>query len=289
MTRVGAIVLVLLGVPELLCGQFVPALLQNRSYWGDGKSEIDFYQAEFARDGEPHQCELLVMLTPLFVDPNSIAYLDDGKTSGAIPAIRMNQVATIPRGLTIESRAIEACWRMDFMSLARLSFAGNDVSGNIAKGVRENRQSGGVTWTYFCDSYAGKTDPQPIPLGQKPAVCYDELPLRIRTLDFSKPTAEFEIDLVSTLATPMKEFAGFKPAKLRWNTGERNINVELQHSAGKDQFVLDSNFPFLLREWRAADGTHWKMKNSIKADYRKYLHNGDRERALKDPMLRHPD
>jgi hypothetical protein len=45
----------------------------------------------------------------------------------------------------------------------------------------------------------------------------------------------------------------------------------------------------LLREWSAADGSHLKLKNSLKMDYWNYGKNGDRERALNNPMLRHPD
>jgi hypothetical protein len=44
-----------------------------------------------------------------------------------------------------------------------------------------------------------------------------------------------------------------------------------------------------LREWKGADGSSWKMKNSLRVDHSKYNKPGDRERALKDPMLRHPD
>jgi hypothetical protein len=283
------ILLLLIALPQLLRAQFVPELLQNRSYWGDGKSEIDFYQAEFVRDGEPHPCELLLTLTPLFAEPATMAVIDTAKNPGAIPAIHMNEVATIPRGLTAEARSIEALWRMDSMSLARLSFSGNDGSGNIAKTVRENRETGRVSWTYSCDNYTGKADPTPITLGTKQVVLYDELPLRVRTLDFSKPNGELEIDIAATLASPGKEFGELKPAKISWKTDERRIHIEVQHPAGKDQLTLDSTFPFLLREWVASDGMRWKMKNSLKADYRKYLRTGDRERAWNDPMLRHPD
>src|SRR5215472_4726811 len=122
MPRFVCILLLALTLSPFARGQLVPALLQNRSYWGDGKSEIDFYQADFSRDGETHQCELLLILTPVFVEPKTLAYLDDGKPSGAIPAIRMNEVATIPRGITTEQRSIEGLWRMDSMALARLSF-----------------------------------------------------------------------------------------------------------------------------------------------------------------------
>src|SRR5437764_8489937 len=117
------ITLVFLGLTRSLSAQFVPTLLTNRSYWGDGKSEIDFYQAEFPRDGEPHQCELTVILTPQFVSQADLAPVaEPTKQPGALPAIRMNQTATIPRGLVMEQHALEALWRMDTMSLARLSF-----------------------------------------------------------------------------------------------------------------------------------------------------------------------
>jgi len=283
------LILVFLAVPHLVAAQFVPALLQNRSYWGDGKSEIDFYQAEFVRDGEPHACELVMILTPLFVAPNDLAPMADNKVAGAVPAIRMNQVATIPRGVTAELRSIEALWRMDSMSLARLSFTGNDISGNVAKTLIEVRQPNQVSWTYSCQSYLGKVDAPALALGPKQSLGYDELPVRVRTIDFTKPAGEAEVDMAGTLSSSAKEFDGLKPAKISWKASERTINVQVQHPSGKDEFVLDANFPFLLREWRAADGTHLKMKNSIRADYRKYLRNGDRERALKDPMLRHPD
>lgn len=272
-----------------LNAQFVPALLENRSYWGDGKSEIDFYQVEFVRDGEPSQCEVLMIFTPIFIDPSTLATLSDNKQPGAIPTIQMLQSGAFPRGLMLEQRSVDAIWRMDSMSLARLAFIGSDVFGNVAKNVREKREASGLTWTYSSDSYSGKTDAQPITLSAKPIVAYDELPLRVRTLDFGKPIGEFEIDLAPSLVGPAKEFGEIKPAKISWKIRERTIDIEVQHSAGKDSFALDSNFPFLLREWQAWDRAHWKMRNSIRADYRKYLKRGDRERALKDPMLRHPD
>ena len=70
---------------------------------------------------------------------------------------------------------------------------------------------------------------------------------------------------------------------------ERKIDISIQHDAGTDRFVLDGNFPFLLREWSAADGSHLRLKNSLRIDYWNYNKPGDRERALANPMLRQPD
>jgi len=80
------------------------------------------------------------------------------------------------------------------------------------------------------------------------------------------------------------------PAKLKFKTNDREIAVEIRFDDGATEYLtLDRDFPFLLREWKTADGSNYKLKNSLKVDYTKYLKEGDREKALKDPMLRHPD
>ena len=280
--------ILMMALTESAFGQFTPALLQNRSYWGDGKSEIDFYEAEFRRNNQVHQSDLVVILTPVFVDSLTLAPIAGDTPPNAVPAIRMHEVTSISRGLTMENRAIDALWRMDTMFLARLCFVGNDEFGNISKSVRETRDQKAVTRTYRSESYTGAADGQ-ISLGPQLVVAYDELPLRIRTVDFSKPTGEFTVDVAPTITSAEKSFGAAKPSTIRWKAGERAIEVEMVHTGGSDHFTLDASFPFLLRDWRAADGSHWRMKNSIRADPRKYLRNGDRERALKDPMLRHPD
>jgi hypothetical protein len=269
--------------------QFAPTLLQNASYWGDGKSEVDFYEAEFVRDAQPRACEVLITFTPGLVDPSTLTPPDDPKQPGAIAVIRMNEVATLPRGLFSEQRSSSALWRTDFMSLAQMSFAGTDGIGNVSKSVYENRSASKVTWNYSCDTWRGKIDRREISCLDGSTVFYDELPLRVRMLDFSKATGEFDAQLLPTLTAAQKELGEIKPAKFSWKIGDRSIAVSVQHAAGMDRFVLDRDFPFLLREWTAADGSHLKLKNSLKVDYRNYGKNGDRERALKDPMLRHPD
>ena len=269
--------------------QFVAGFMQNASYWHDGKSEVDFYNAEFVRDGQPHQCEVLLTLTPGFVDPTSLAPLDNPKQPDALPVIRMNENATLPRGIFAEQRSVNILWRLDFTALARISAVGTDGLGNLAKIIYETRETNKISWCYSSDTYRGTVNGQEIVNPNGPVVFYDELPLRVRTIDFSKTAGEFDVQLAPTLVTPSKEFGEFKSAKFSWKTGDRAIEVSLRHEGGMDRFVLDRDFPFLLREWSAADGSRWKLKNSLKAEYWNYGKNGDRERALRDPMLRHPD
>ncbi|MBA3385846.1 MAG: hypothetical protein H0T95_04345, partial [Chthoniobacterales bacterium] len=72
-------------------------------------------------------------------------------------------------------------------------------------------------------------------------------------------------------------------------SSERAIDVTVQHAGGVDHFLLDAGGPHLLREWKAANGSHLKMKRNLKVDYWNYNKPGDRERALSNPMLRLPD
>ena len=282
-------VLILFAVISAAHAQFSPMLLQNASYWGDGKAEFDIYNAQLMRDGQLRQCEMLVILTPQLVDAATLTLANDPKQAGLLPTIRMNEIATVPRGLFVEQLSVAALWRMDSMSLARLDFAGTDSIGNIAKRVEEKREANASHWTYAVRSYRENIDSKPLSATTGTALFYDEIPLRIRTIDFSKASGGFDIQLAQSIANAGKESVEFKTAKLSWKIDDRNIEVTLQHAGGTDVLKLDRDFPFLMREWRMADGSSLKIKRSLKADYWNYGKNGDREKALNNPMLQHPD
>jgi hypothetical protein len=281
-------ILLTLGLVNVAFAQFTPALLQNDSYWGGGKAEFDFYDAQIMRDGQPRQCEALMIFVREFVDPVTLRRIDQAQRMEAMPTIRMNQIFTVSRGMFVEQQSLTANWRLDGFSLAHLSSVGTDSTGNFSKRLEEKREANSASWFFIYDTYrdGGGFDRIVAPAN---GFFYDELPLRVRTIDFSKQKGEFEIQLAPSVINSKKDTIVFKPAKLSFNTSERKIDISIQHSAGKDIFVLDGQFPFLLREWTATDGSHLKMKNSLKADYWNYNKPGDRERALKNPMLRHPD
>jgi hypothetical protein len=123
----------------------------------------------------------------------------------------------------------------------------------------------------------------------RPTAIFTTSSLAVRTIDFSKPGAGFEVQLAGTMITSKKDAFSFKPARISFKSTEREIDVAVEHTGGADHFILDRDFPHLLREWKAADGSRLKMKRSLKVAYWNYNKPGDRERALADPMLRHPD
>ena len=263
--------------------QFTPGILANDSYWGDGKAEFDFYEGQLMRGSQLRKCEVLHILFRERIDPKTFARLDDPKRADAITAIRLNQTWTAPIGMFVEQGSITAYWRVDSVALARLMFVGTDSFGNAMNKIELT----GSTFNYLTDTYRDGTTTSPISLPAN-SFFYDELPMRVRTIDWSK-SVDFEVQLAATVARFRSDHIEFKPARISWKPIEKTIEVNAQHAGGNDHFVLDRDFPFLLREWQMADGSKLRLKRGLKADYWNYSKEGDRERALKNPMLQHPD
>jgi len=175
---------------------------------------------------------------------------------------------------------------VDDARLLKFSLTSNDSCGNTFKEGRRVGDKFDYEYHTYWDGMAdGRADIIPPANGY----FYDELPLRVRTIDFSKGNGEFVIALAPTMIKSKKDDLAFKPAKVTFTSAEKNIAVAVQHDGGTDQFILDREFPNLLREWNAADGSHLKLKRSLKISYWNYNKLGDKERALADPMLQHPD
>ncbi|HEY2101830.1 MAG TPA: hypothetical protein VGH08_01115 [Chthoniobacterales bacterium] len=265
--------------------QFTPGLLGNDSYWSDGKAEFNIYDARLIRDGQPRKCEVLHIFLREWVNRKTLARIGSPKEADAKQVIRMNQIWSVPIGMFMEQGSIVGSWWPDSASLARLMFVGTDSFGNAARKIELN----GPMLTYTSDTY-GEGSAFPIPISSPPnAVFYDELPLRVRTIDWSKPEGEFDVQVAPTLTRFKDNKVEFRAVKISWKMAEKSIEVIATEPNGKDRFILDRNFPYLLREWQMADGSTLKMKRGLKADYWNYSKDGDRERALKNPMLQHPD
>jgi hypothetical protein len=284
-------ILISWAVIQNLPAQFSPSLLQNGSYWTPPKSEFDFYNAELVRDGQKRPCELLMIFTPRVVDRMTLRPLASDKAADGMPVIELNELASAQRGVVVEQLSTWAVWRADTGSLLRLSVAGSDGVGQVMKSFDGliDPEKHKTTWQHRCDTYAERADLRQFDAPDGTAMFYDELPLRVRTLDFSRVNGQVTVSLLPTTTRASCGPSDYKPATISWKPGPQTLEVDVVHEGGKDHFSLDSDFPFLLRRWEMADGSRLTMKNSLRLDYTQYLKNGDRERALKDPMLRHPD
>ena len=266
--------------------QFSPALLQNDSYWNDGKAEYSIYAAEIMRYGTARPCEVLHILVREPFDPKQLVKPEGATRPDSVAVLKMNQILTVPTGLELYQQMHSSFWRVDNAQLLKFSLTSNDSCGNTYKEGRRAGDQFAYDYRTYWDGMAGGTENVAVPAN---GYFYDELPWLVRTIDFTKSSAPFEIQLAGSIINSKKDTFAFQPAKISFTSNERSIDVAVQHAAGTDHFVLDRDGPHLLREWKAADGSHLKMKRNLKVDYWNYNKPGDRERALNNPMLRLPD
>ena len=262
--------------------QFTPALLQNGSYWGDGKSEIDLYDAQIMREGQPRHCEVTLILGRDTFTPQITVSSTPQPKAEAVTGLRLSQMVTVPVGLSAEQQSLSMFWDLAG-HLLEGSLVATTGKGNRITSVEDVPDVHSL-WTEVRNE-RGECTGMNFIVKNGSSILYDELPVRVRTIDFSKAAAKFEFQMGPSLLNP----DSFKKASASYKINERAIEVEIREEGALDRFVLDRDFPFLLREWKMRDGSLLKLKNSLKAEARNYTKNGDRERALKDPMLRHPD
>ncbi len=266
--------------------QFNPAFIQNSSYWNDGKAEFDIYDAQIVRYGQPRPTEVLHILVREPFDPTQMVKPDQWQKSGTIQVLKLNQILHIPTGLYVYQQMHSNFWRVEDARLSKFSLTSNDSCGNTYKEARRDGDGFAYQWHTYWDGMAGGEEKIAPPAD---GCFYDELPLRVRTIDFSKAKGDFSIQLAPSIINSKKDALAWKPAQVHFETTERAINVTVKHDKGTDRFVLDREFPYLLRTWEAADGSRLQLKRSLKVDYWNYHAVGDRERALHDRKLEHPD
>jgi hypothetical protein len=275
-----------LAFASLVRAQLTNDLIQNNSYWGDGKAEFNIYDAQIVREGQPRPCEVVHILVREGFDPKQFARVEGQPRSDTIAVLKLNQIFHVPTGLYLWQQMYSNFWRVDSGQLLKFSLTSNDSLGNTYKEGRRAADVMSYEYRTYLDGMSSGSEPVALPQN---AWFHEELPWRVRTFDFRKPTGELEVQLAQTAINPKKDNFEFKAAKVSFVSTQKSINVTVQHAGGKDEFRLDSNFPYLLREWTAADGNHLKMKRNLKVDYWNYGKNGDRERAFNNPMLRMPD
>jgi len=266
--------------------QFTPTLLQNNSYWGDGKAEFNIYDAQVARYGIPRPTEVLHILVREPFDPTQLVKPDNPNQPNAVQVLKLNQILHVPTGLYVYQQMHSNFWRVDNAQLLKFSLTSNDSCGNTFKEARREADHFAYEYHTYWDGMAGGKENLAVP---PDGHFYDELPWLVRTIDFQKASTPFEVQLAGTTINSKKDSFVFKPARISFKSTEREIDVAVEHPGGTDHFILDSDFPNLLRQWNAADGSRLKMKRSLKVAYWNYNKPGDREKALADPMLRHPD
>src|ERR1700682_1702513 len=207
--------------------QFTPALLQNNSYWGDGKAEFNIYDAQIARYGIPRPCEVLHFLVREPFDPKQLVKPEGPLRPETIAVLKLNQILHVPTGLYVYQQMHSSFWRVDNAKLLKFSLTSNDSCGNTSKEGRRNGDQLSYEYHTYWDGMAEGKENVALPAN---GYFYDELPWLGRTLDFAKSAGEFEVQLAGSIINSKKDTIAFKPAKISFTSTERTINVAVQHA-----------------------------------------------------------
>src|SRR3954469_12493459 len=135
--------------------QFTPALLQNNSYWGDGKAEFDIYDAQIVREGAPRPCEVLHVLVRESFDPKQLVKSDKLNQPDAIPVLKLNQILHVPTGLYVAQQMHSNFWRVDNAQLLKFPLTSNDSFGNTYKEGRREGDGFAYEFRTYSDEMAG--------------------------------------------------------------------------------------------------------------------------------------
>ncbi|MDQ3622754.1 MAG: hypothetical protein M3463_09725 [Verrucomicrobiota bacterium] len=265
--------------------QFAARWLQDDAYWGDGKAEFTIYDAQEVRYGQPRPSEVIHIFVREPFSKKELVKAEPNSRAGTYPVLKLNQVLHIPTGLYVYQQMHSAFWRVDSAALVKSTLTSNDSCGNTYKEFRRlSGWRGWLTsgWTYEWRTYwEGMSGGSESVTAPEDGIFYDELPMRVRTLDFSRPSGEIAFQLASSIIGSKKDSVVFKPAKLKWSTsGEGVARVEVLHEQKTDTFEVDVKPPHLVQSWRKADGGVYRLKRHLKIDYWNYNKPGDKERAL---------
>jgi hypothetical protein len=277
----------LAGSVSVARAQFGTAWLHDEKYWGDGKAEFNLYDAQEVRYGAARPSEVIHILVREPFSQRELVKAEAGSKTGTYPVLKLNQILHVPTGLYVYQQMHSAFWRVDSGALIKATLTSNDSCGNTYKEFRALTGaaalfSGG--WRYEWRTYwEGASAGEENVAAPKDAVFYDELPMRVRTIDFAKPGVPFAIHLAPSVVRSKKDDVKFVAASVSWSRTGADLVVKVTAGALTDEFLLDGEPPYRLREWRKSDGGKLTLRRSLKIDYWNYNQPDGKARALAQP------
>jgi hypothetical protein len=114
------------------------------------------------------------------------------------------------------------------------------------------------------------------------ALTYDELPFKLRTLNFGVVTT-FTAPLMESVIDSKADQLVWTPATFTIAAGDTVWLVTVQHAQGTDRFEFDQASPHALRSWQRWDGSSLRRTQLVRLPYWKLNQPGD-EKYLQAPQ-----
>ena len=252
---------------------------QNK-LWRDGRAEVSVYEAEENREGMLRKAEVRHIVVREPFSPISMVKTDHWQMRGTYDVFKLNQILHIPVGTFEYNQMHSSFWRVDSGKCIKFSLASIDSCGNTYKEGRvRGRQLNYSAHTYWegMDEIKGR-----IPLSAT-ALFYDELPLKLRSLNWKEATA-FSAGVIPTIIGSRSDVLRAIPTDftIEHQPNAKTWQVRLTTDSGKDVFDFEDSYPYGLRDWKRADGSSLHLKSSVRIPYWKLNQPGD-EKYLSEP------
>jgi hypothetical protein len=267
---------VLLFASGLRASPFSLSLLQSETPWGDGQAELAIFRGTEKRYGIARETELRHILVREHFAAEGLVKADDWRAPGAYAVFKLNQLIQVPTGTYRYDQGHSAFWRVADGALLKFTHTTNDSCGLSYK--RGELLGAGPQWRYRALTYwEGMSDVDtqaPAPAG---ALFYDELPFRLRLLDWER---------VDTFRAPlMASVIGSRAEAFAWPEAEFTVvregetwRVQVRHARGEDRFWFDAAAPHGLRVWERWDDTRIERTQLLRLPYWELNRPGDERR-----------
>lgn len=250
---------------------FTDRLLRDEAFWGDGQAEIAVFTAQEKRYGTLRETEVRHILVRENFAGDEQVKADDWQAPGTYPVIKLNQVITVPTGSYRYDQGHSAFWRQSDGALFKYSSTTNDSCGLSYKQGNHD----GDNWHYRAFTYW--EDMSEIDITTKApagALHYDELPFKLRLIDFGKVTL-FEAPLMESVIDSRADDLRWAPAAFALARTPEGWRVTVKHERGTDRFFFDTQSPHALLRWQRWDGSSLERTQLIRLPYWQLNQPGD--------------
>jgi hypothetical protein len=187
--------------------------------------------------------------------------------------LKLNQVEDIPTGIYAHRLMYSAFWPAETDPgaepgrLLKWSLAYHDFCGNSFK--QATRRGDALTYQAFTywDGMAEARQELPVTATM---LCYNELPVKLRSLDW--PAAQgktFTVLVAGDVTNSKTRPIEFQPATLLVVEGPQHYEVTPARGDGKlrDVYAFGKEFPYVLQQHKRADGGHLTLHKSERLAY----------------------
>ncbi|MBM4014336.1 MAG: hypothetical protein FJ293_05160 [Planctomycetes bacterium] len=240
--------------------------------WDDGKAELSRYAAEAVVEGERRSFTAWSIVVSEWLDPRQMVKVE-AFDPGVVPVLKCNWTVSIPTGVAAYQQMATLFMRRADALVMKAAFSSQEWCGITFASWRRDRE--GMQYHSYWDGEADGT--WPIEKLATNALFHEQVPLWIRLRHperaRTEPVTLIRERLFSARCPPPKQvaaaiwFDGIKGTDPDGGADPRRIEARLLVDKQVETFVLAPEFPHVLREWRRADGTTWRLEKSVRLDY----------------------